>query len=435
MTIEMKVPVTAPGATEAADQMDRAAKAAQALADAETKLAKEQKLATGYARETANQMKNEAAEMERAAVAAKKFDVVMTNSGVKFKPVREEMTKMRAEARKMGEEMEAAVGGGGHSGHGGHGGKGASYWASRAFPGHEMQIQNIASAAPGALSFMAPLVAGATALFTVMKIQSELTERHNAVKMENIKLDLEMSKHARDILMTKQDNAANGLERMRSNMRYILYNDPNGAQGIKDVQNAGMGERGISALASLIQNRGQRFGRGWTADQFVWESQKVSQMTGLDPAEILERMGGSQGHYDRSRFLRQIQGRTWSPSELQDFRTKQRDNGGSLEDLLQNAADTMREKNKYDLGNAMNPDLVNPGLNRGLSDYVDPMSKVIREHNFALSQSIELEKAKMGLEQTYIDQLKTFLDSGGFVLKTDKSRASVEVDTRTTLKR
>ncbi len=432
MTIEMKVPVTAPGAKDAADQMDRAADAAQRLANSEEKLAKEQKQAAGYARETANQMKNEAAELERAASAAKKFDAVMTSAGVKFKPVTAEMAKMRAEARKMGDELEAAAGGGG-GGHGGHGGKGGAYWASRAFPGHEMQIQNIASAVPGAMSFMAPLLAAGTALFTVMKIQSELVERHNAVTMENIKVDQEMAKQARSILMTKQDNAAGGLDRMRSNMRYILYNDPNGAQGIKDANSSGMGERGISALAELIKNRGQRFGKGWNAEQFVGEANRVSGMTGLDPAEILEKMGSGQGYYNRDRMLRQIRGRTWNTDQLADFRENAKNS--DLGKMLDHADYASREKNRYDLGNVLNPEVSTPGVDRGLQDYIDPMSKVIREHNFALSQSIEIEKTKMGLEQTYIDQLKTFLDSGGFVLKTDKSRAGVESSKLDTLKR
>lgn len=430
MTEQIKVTVAAPGANQAANEMDAAAAAAEKLAASERKVAEAAAFVEKHQRMTTESVKANRASMEAAAAAAQKFQAVMTSTGVKFQPVREELAKARREAELLGD----AMGSGGGGGHGGHGGNRGAYWLSRLAPGHEMQIMNAASAVgPGAVPAIAGVMAGLALLGTAFKVNAELVERHNNVTMTNLELDQQLAKAARDQLMAQQERAGQTLSGIRSAARFILYNDPRGADAIRQVQSQGLGEAGIRSLSNLLQHRGMRFSNQWDASAFLRESEILSRMTGLDQTEILDRMGSDQGRYNRNRFLRSVSGRTYSPEMLQQFRRGARDT--DIDQLLDKSLYEDQRRGRFELGNALDPSMAVPGMERTSEDLINPMSKVIRDHNFTLQQSIDLQKQMQELDKSYMEAIRFFLDKTGLLISSKTASARVEQERLETLRR
>lgn len=416
----MKVPVSTPGATDSAKQLAGAADAADRLTKSEEKLA----VASGVLGRTT---KLTAAEINAVNAAVQRHSVVMRDSSIQVQKVSDTLLRARVEAKRYADEMKRGGGEGGEGGHGGgHSGK-SGYLLSRLFPGHENQIMQLSGAAGGGAA-VGGLVAALGAAALVVTYNSARIAEQNETAKENIKVNQELATQARDAKMEREANAAVDIKSMRKSSRFILNNDPEGEKAIKDLVAAGAGGEGIANLASLLKNRGNKFGHGanaWTAFDLIEEAKKVRQDTGMDLSDVLGEMSTSQGRYNRTRFERGLTGKTYSP----ELRAMWKEHGDSSQtgQFLDGVDQTVRSENRFKGEGAFNPSVAGEGLSHELQMLVDPMKWVISEHNKKILEEIAIREQAITAERGIVDWYKEQIDPSGKILSSEATKARKDV--------
>lgn len=424
MSAELKVPVTAPGATEASKQIDAAADAADRLTKSEEKLSQAAPRVSQAHGEMAKSAKLTAEQMRVVENAMMRNTVTMRDHGVEVRKASDNLQRARSEAKRYAEEVKKAEEAGG--GHGSHQGR-PGYLLSRLFPGHENQIMQLSGMTGGGAAAGGLIAALATAGVIITYNSARIAEQNETAK-ENIKVNQELAVQLRDTRMAREATAAGDIKSSRKAARFILNNDPEGEQAIKDLISSGAGSEGIANFAQLLKNRGNKFGHGaqaWTAFDLIQEAKKVREDTGMDLSDVIGEMSSSQGRYNRTRFERGLTGRTYSP-ELRAM-WKERGDQSQTGQYLDYVDQTVRAENRTSMERAFDPAVSGAGLAHELQMLIDPMKWIIGEHNRKLQEEIDVRSQAIYAERGVIDWWREKIDPSGRILSSEATSAKKDV--------
>ncbi len=392
---DIVVPVSAPGADTAAKSIDDVADASKRAADNAAYLAKVHKEA------------GDAAKLLAAKESELRFGVFAATKELndQQKVLRERhipaLTAARREAASFNKEMGAQE----------HEmlSKRATNRLARMIPGGEIadSISNIAEGAGSARLGVAfgGLAAVAIAAGFAIEANSKRIEEQNKSAQELIKANQEWAKTIRETSEKTADTALSDFRSIKNSVRTILHMDPNGAQLVGQLQNTGEGSDVINAMASFMKNRGKRYGSGAFAksgSEILDIAKNVGGETGLSITDVLKEMEKSKGTYNHDRLIKQITGGgAYSPELMKMFGEMNSDS--DISRTVSEDDRVQRRGNRARTGRALNGGLVSEAGNRELQNILDPMVKIMEEHNRKLQEEIEIRSQVMFAERSMID--------------------------------
>lgn len=374
---EIKVPVSAPGAVEAAENLLKMVKSLTAVTEAQKKLSAEEEKSA----------KMRASVDQQVTAATKRIE----QNAVKSRQLRS------AEAREIVEQSKREAGPGGLSNR-------AERKLLNMIPGGRVidDIKDITEGTRGGGRLAAEfgvltvaLMAGAAAF----RGNSLAVEQANAAMLENMKANNDMAKQSKDMLDKRQAEAAKEFGSIRKAAKTIL--NTQGAQGERDVEELmrfGGGEA-VNTMAELLKKRRKSL-RGMSASGITSDALDIQSKTGEDFNDILKALADQKGSYNPKKILKEMRN---GMSEDMFNTVAGQGADTALSDTIGAFENVQSRSRRVSASRTLNKGLVMGGVLSEFQDLVDPMKKVVDAHNAKINEEIAMRDAVIGAQKSYVD--------------------------------
>lgn len=378
---EIKVPVSAPGAQEAAMSMDMFAKSVEKLTDREKGLLEQEKRNAAVRKSVDAQIIRRAEHYNTINYRAKQYALTSSKA----------IDLMEREKRAL------ADAGGGLSNR-------AQRKLLSMIPGGGMldDIGDVAGGSKGGGRLAAgfgvltvALMAGAA----VFRANALSVERATQATLDRMKVDNDIARQAKAAFDEQQKTAAKDFGSIRNAARFIVGTQ--GRQGERDVQDlmSRGGPEAVNAMADLIRDRGRAL-KGRTASGILQDVAGLQETTGADMVTILKALSSQEGAYRPERIGKDLMGGL-TPEMFKYF--SETGMGAGLGGLIERFDEVQGQSRKASAGRALNAGLVLGGAMTELENLVDPMKKVVDAHNAKIAEEIAMRDAVIYSQQSYID--------------------------------
>lgn len=241
------------------------------------------------------------------------------------------------------------------------------------------------------------LIVALTAGAVAFRANSKRVEENNKAQEENLKITQQLSRQAKESLEKQQDTAAGTLKDIKSSARIVMANY--GADMVKTLLELG-GPGAVKAGAAIFTDKEdtRRF-RSMKTD-LGRELRYLTKLSGADAETILKEFAGQTGSvYNRDKLLKKLTG-TDERGLLTAERWQAQD---PLLQLLKDIDVVEGDKRKIEASRALDPRMVMPSALRSLADVVDPMARIVETHNTKLQEEIAVREQLLVAERSWID--------------------------------
>lgn len=385
---DIKVPITAPGAKEAAEAIDRTSTSVRNLADAEKVLL--------------DWDKKMAAEREKARQAEHNFQMVIRMNAAQWSRSEDAMRRNTTALRDARREMDAYQ----RSARAGDSllSKRAERKLLNMIPGGRVidDIGDVAEGVKGGGRLAAgfgvltvALLAGAA----VFRANSQAVERANEAMLNNIKVNNDMARQSKATFDAQQADASKSFGSIRNAARFILGSQ--GRQGEGDIAqalNLG-GPDAVNALAEALKSKSIKRS-GLSGAGLLMEAQQVSDVTGTGLADVLKEFSKQKGRFSADKTIKELTGgispELWAMFSEQGLGTAV---GGQLTEYDAIQARLTRER----AGKTMNRGLVLGGAMNELDAVMNPFKKAVDDHNAKIREEIAARDALIMAQRSMVD--------------------------------
>lgn len=375
---EIKVPVSAPGAVEAAENLLKMVKALSQVTEEHKKVT---------------------AEEEKSEKMRRSMDQAITKRAKFFEQTATQSRQLRsAEAREIMEQNKRNQQGAGSLS------KRAERKLLNMIPGGNIidDIGDITGGVKGgggiAASFgvlSVALLAGAAAF----RGNTLAVERANAAMLENMKINNDLNRQAKDMLDKRQSEAAKEFGSIRKAAKTIL--NTQGAQGAQDVEELMRfgGPDAVNTMAELLKKRRKSL-KNVSASGITSDVLEIQSKTGEDFNDILKAFAEQKGRYDPKKIKKEMMG--WMSEEM--FNVVAGSGAETdLSDTIGRYEAVQARSRKVSASRTLNKSLVMGGMMSELQDLIDPMKKVVDAHNAKINEEIAMREAVIGAQKSYVD--------------------------------
>jgi hypothetical protein len=367
---DIKVPVSAPGATDAAKQIN-------GVADATSKLTVKQHMLKAAGVELKKMMEDTDKQVRES----------VRNYGNLEKSVNRYSTSARRAAMSENESMMTNR---------------AQKKLLRMIPGGNM-IDDVGDMLEGtskkglgiALGALVATIGVATVVFSA---NAKRVEEKNKLDEEALRITQKLNDSARDALRAQQDKAAKSFGSIRASGQVISANL--GPEYVKKMAELG-GEEAVNKFADLLKDKNARQRLNTLETDLVRELKYVMDLTGQSAGVVLAEMTKQKGRrYNRDKLLEEMTG-----TNEQGLKTAYEYSGkGSEFDKMAKDYDKKeRARIGIEGGRMLDPELVGASMTRLLEETIDPMKKVIDEHNKKILEEIAVREQLLVAERTFVD--------------------------------
>jgi hypothetical protein len=365
---DIKIPVSAPGASDAAKQIDGAA-------DAVSKLTVKQRMlkqANADLKKMFEETNTTVRESVRNFGNLEKRTTNRYSSGSTAAMDEKQMLSNRAQKKLL-----------------------------RMIPGGNM-IDDVGDMMQGAGSSslgmaFGGLVVAITAATVLFRANSKRIEEQNKATEENIRLNFKMAESMREFTKNQEDTAAKGFGASKRSMRMV--GDTYGEDAVADLAKIG-GAEAINSFAKLIRNKSDRRRLATMDTDMMREIRSIMSDTGATASETIDAIAAQKGgRYNRDKTYKELTG-----FNAEDTKRMRKNNKyGDIASLIDEYDKSEGKRQGVEGGRMLDRGMVMPSMTRLLEDTVDPMKKVIDQHNIKINEEIVVRSALLVAERSWLD--------------------------------
>lgn len=368
---DIKIPVSAPGATESAKQIDKAADSVQNLTVKQRMLKQAGEDLKKLFQETDKALRENVRNYGNMAQVGERYRRGASSAAMD----EERMLSNRAQKKLL-----------------------------RMLPGGNM-IDDVGDMMEGAgnarlgVAF-AGLVVAITAAAVAFRANTKRIEEQNKATEENIRINFKMAEAQREALKGQQDTAARGFGSMKGSLRTILnQRGAGGEDEAKQLAELG-GAEAVNAFAKLLKDKNARKRLGTMDNDLMREVRNAMSDTGASAAEVLEAITKQKGGvYSRDKLYKELGGQdTETTRRMRDLTDPT-----ELSALIEEYDRLQGRKQGIEGGRMLDRGMVLPSITRALEDTIDPMKKVIDAHNQKINEEITVRSALLIAERSWLD--------------------------------
>lgn len=398
MTDEIKVPVSAPGATKAATDIDKATEAARRLIQQKVAFEKGQRDFNDALAKEAKLLDTQVTPaLKKAREEAKTYNALM-NAG------------MLRQGRSFLNSSSLAAGGSANSE---IGLRGMAQSLSRIGGPVGQVFQRLSQAAGAGSVALGGLTAGAFLGAMALRrfMQAEERRLDNIEKETKLRLDLNKSLEA--ARTAQQDQAKNTFESVRDARRFIAARSGGGAGGAYMARGviARLEEEGdpaaLQSMAKFLRNAKGH----WTPDDALRTAKDISSTGAYSLSGALDAMAESKGRIDVDKIVAKGFGRRGGGDA--GFTQRMRDNLSGYWEMegFDELDEERRQIGAGTLRNGRDANLVGASLDRELKQVLDPVGMAGEAFRKALNDNLEPLRARAAAEN---EVLRVYKESGIF---------------------
>lgn len=366
---DIKVPVSAPGATDAAKQIN-------GVADATGKLTVKQQMlkATGV---ELKKMMEETDKTVRDNIR---------NFGNLEKSVNRYSTSARRAAMSENDSMMT---------------NSAQKKLLRMIPGGGM-IDDVGDMLEGTSKkglgiALGGLVATIGVAAVVFSANSKRVEEVNKANEENLRITLKMNDAAKDALRTQQDKAAGAFGSIRASGQII--SSQLGPEYVKNIAEIG-GTEAVNKFADLLKDKNARQRLNTLETDLIRELKYVMDLTGASAGAVIGEMGKQKGRkYNRDKLLEEMTG----SNEKGLLTAREANKDSDFKVIAKEFDKAERSRMGIEAGRMMDPEMVITSIYRSLEETIDPMKKVMETHNKSIMDEIAVREQLLNAERSMVD--------------------------------
>lgn len=267
------------------------------------------------------------------------------------------------------------------------------------------------------------------------KANAKRIEENNKAQEDQLRTTLKLNDAALAALRTQQDKAAKDFGSIRG--AGTIISAQLGPDYVKKMSELG-GAEGVNKLAELLKDKNARQRLSSLETDLFRELKYVMDLTGQSAGAVLAEMGKQKGRrYDRDKLLKELTG-----ADERGLKTayEYSGKGSDFDELAKRWDKVERQRTGVEGGRMLDPNLVMPSIYRALEETIDPMKKVIEEHNKKINEEILVREQLLVAERSMVDwwlevnpKLQSALERLG--IRSTAGQANVEIKQQQNLKR
>lgn len=241
------------------------------------------------------------------------------------------------------------------------------------------------------------LVATISVAAVAFAANSKRVEEVNKANEENLRVTLKMNDAAREALRTQQDKAAKDFGSIRASGQIIAAQlSP---EYVKNIAEIG-GTDAVNKFAELLKDKNARQRLNTLETDLIRELKYVMDLTGQSATTVIGEMTKQKGRtYKREKLLKELTG----VGEEGLLTAREANKDSDFKTIAKEWDKTERTRMGIETGRMMDPGMVVTSIYRSLEETIDPMKKVMEEHNKSIQDEITVRQQLIGAEQSMID--------------------------------